>query len=290
MPSDQVHPHDAVFKRFFKDCDYCCDLLQILLAPSLCSIFDWQAAQIGESVVSVAKGREVRADIVLEVPFKHEDFHVVITIVLEHKSYAYNDTILQMLSYYNAVAQKSNSLVLPIIVTCFEDKQATIPSDYISWVLRKQGASEELIHRFRKLPNFNCILVNLHDLSYRRMRRGGEEVSLALFGMRNYWERDDEVVAKIIKKARLLPHERRSFVLGVLMDYYEHADKRYGKEGFARVERKYFPNLKEEERLMPEFEFTYDKLARLEKAEKAAKQAIIKGRQEGIKQGIEQCI
>ena len=109
-----------------------------------------------------------------------------------------------------------------------------------------------------------------------------EEVSLALFGMRNYWEMGDKVVGEIIKKASLLAQQRRSFVLSVLIDYYDCADKGYDRAGFARVERLYFPKLKEEERLMPEMEFTYDKAA---KADKAAKQAMRKGKQLGIEQG-----
>ena len=102
---------------------------------------------------------------------------------------------------------------------------------------------------------------------------------MALFGMRNYWEMNDKVVGEIIKKARLLAQQRRSFVLSVLIDYYDCADKGYDRAGFARVERLYFPKLKEEERLMPEMEFTYDK---------AAKQAMRKGKQLGKQEGIEQ--
>ena len=97
--------------------------------------------------------------------------------------------------------------------------------------------------------------------------------------MRNYWEMNDKVVGEIIKKARLLAQQRRSFVLSVLIDYYDCADKGYDRAGFARVERLYFPKLKEEERLMPEMEFTYDK---------AAKQAMRKGKQLGKQEGIEQ--
>ena len=89
-------------------------------------------------------------------------------------------------------------------------------------------------------------------------------------------------MGEIIKKARLLAQQRRSFVLSVLIDYYDCADKGYDRAGFARVERLYFPKLKEEERLMPEMEFTYDKAAR---ADKAAKQAMRKGKQLGIEQG-----
>ena len=198
----------------------------------------------------------------IEVPLLNKKFPVIFTIILEHKSYRDNNAVVQMLGYYNEIAQQTGGIILPIIITCCKDKQATIPSDYLSWALRQQGAPEELKLHFRQLPNFRCLVVNLHDLSYRRLRRGGEAVCLALFGMRSYWEMDEDVVCDIIKKARLLPEEERAFVLNMLMDYYECADKGYDRAGFARVERLYFPKLKEEERLMPEMEFTYDKAAK----------------------------
>ena len=282
VKSQQPYPHDAVFKRIFKNPEYCRALMQVLLMPSLYSIFNWPLVKIRESVATGAKGKERRADIVIEVPLLNSNFHIIITIILEHKSYRDNNTVLQMLGYYNEIAQESGSIILPIIVTCCKDKQAIIPSDYLSWSLQKQGAPEGLKKYFKKFPNFNCLLVNLHDLSYRRMRRGGEEVSLALFGMRNYWEMNDKVVGEIIKKTRLLAQQRRSFVLSVLIDYYDCADKGYNRAGFARVERLCFPKLKEEERLMPEMEFTYDKAA---KADKAAKQAMRKGKQLGKQLG-----
>ena len=79
-----------------------------------------------------------------------------------------------MLGYYNEMAQESGSIILPIIITCGRDKQASIPSDYLSWALQQQGAPAELRQHFRQLPNFYSLLVNLHELSYRRLRRGGE--------------------------------------------------------------------------------------------------------------------
>ncbi len=107
------------------------------------------------------------------------------SIILEHKSYRDNNAIRQMLGYYNAIAQESGGIILPIIVTCCQDKRAVVYSDYLSWALQQQGAPAELRQHFKRLPNFHCLLVNFHALSYRRMRRGGEAVSLALFGMRN---------------------------------------------------------------------------------------------------------
>ncbi len=184
-----------------------------------------------------------------------------------------------MLGYYNAIAQETGGIILSIIVTCCQDKRAMVPSDYLSWALQQQGASAELKRKFKRLPNFHSLLVNFHALSYRRIRRGGEAVSLALFGMRNYWDLDEEVVVKILKKARLLPRQERGFVLSVLMDYCECADKAYGREGFAQVERKRFPRLKEEERLMPTIEFGFDRAK-----QQGLRQGLRKGKQQGIEQ------
>ena len=107
---------------------------------------------------------------------------------------------------------------------------------------------------------------------------------LALFGMRNFWEVDEEIVTQTLKKARLLPQEEREFVLNVLIDYYECADARYGREGFAKVERKKFPNLKEEDRIMPEMLFGLDR-AKEEGKQQGIRQGLRKGKQQGIEQG-----
>ena len=276
----QSYPHDSLFKKVFKRPEYCRSLLQVLLRPSFYVIFDWSLLKISESITTGAKGEERRADIVLEVPLLNSKFRVIITIILEHKSYRDNNAILQMLGYYNEIAQETGGIILPIIVTCCKDKQASISSDYLSWALQQQGAPEELKKQFRNLPNFHCLVVNLHDLSYRRMRRGGEAVSLALFGMRNYWDMDEEVVVKILEKAHLLPQQEREFVLSVLMDYYECADKGYGRKWFARVERKRFPHLKEEERLVPTMEFGFDRAK-----QQGMRQGMRKGKQLGIERG-----
>ena len=268
----QSHPHDSLFKQVFKRPEFCRALMQVLLTPSFYALFDWASVKISESVATGAKGEEHRADIVLEVPLSNSKFQVIMTIITEHKSYRDNNTIVQVLGYYNAIAQATGSIILPVIVLCSEDKQASIPSDYISWALQKQGAPEKLRKHFKKLPNFHSLLVNLHDLSYQRMRRGGKAVHLALFGMRNFWDIDEDIIAQTLKKARLLPQEEREFVLNVLIDYYECADERYGREGFAKVERKKFPNLKEEDRIMPEMLFGLDR----------AKE---EGKQQGIEQG-----
>ena len=94
---------------------------------------------------------------------------------------------------------------------------------------------------------------------------------------------DEDVVHEIIKKARLLPEEERAFVLSMLMDYYECADKGYGMKGFNAVERKRFPHLKEEDRIVPEMEFGLDRAKK-----EGMQQGLRKGKQQGKQLGIEQ--
>ena len=281
----QSQPHDSFFKKVFKRPEYCRAFMKVVLDPRFYALFNWALLKIHESVTTGARGEERRADIVIEVPLLNKKFPVIFTIVLEHKSYRDNNAVVQMLGYYNEIAQQTGGIILPIIITCCQDKQATIPSDYLSWALQRQGAPEDLKRHFRQLPNFRCLVVNLHDLSYRRLRRGGEAVCLALFGMRNYWEMDEDVVHEIIKQARLLPEEERAFVLNMLMDYYECADKGCGLEGFNTVERKRFPHLKEEDRIVPEMEFGLDRAKK-----EGMQQGLRKGKQLGIEQGKQQGI
>ena len=279
----QSQPHDSFFKKVFKRPEYCRALMKIVLNPRHFALFNWALLKIHESVTTGSRGEERRADIVIEVPLLNKKFPVIFTVILEHKSYRDNNAVVQMLGYYNEIAQQTGGIILPIIITCCKDKQATIPSDYLSWALRQQGAPEELKRHFRQLPNFRCLVVSLHDLSYRRLRRGGEAVCLALFGMRSYWEMGEDVVYEIIKKARLLPEEERAFVLSMLMDYYECADNGYGMKGFNMVERKRFPHLKEEDRIVPDMEFGLDRAKK-----EGMQQGLRKGKQQGKQLGIEQ--
>ena len=249
--------------------------------------FNWPRMKMRESVTT--GGKERRADIVVEVPVKSSQYKVIITIILEHKSYRDTNTVRQMLGYYNALAQESGGIILPIIVTCCKDKKATIPSDYLSWALQQQGAPEALKDLFKNFPNFSCLLVNLHDLSYRRMRRGGEAVALALFGMRNYWDMDEDVVVEILGKAQLLAQQEREFVLSVLMDYYECADKGFDRKGFARVERKRFPHLQEGGWIVPDTAFGIEG-AEQRGIQRGMRRGMRKGKQQGIEQGMQRGI
>ena len=104
---------------------------------------------------------------------------------------------------------------------------------------------------------------------------------MALFGMRNYWDMDDDVVGEIIDKARLLPRQERDFVFSVLIDYYECADKGYDRKGFARVERKRYPHLKEGEGLVTTVELGFDRAK-----QEGMRQGMRKGKQLGIEKGI----
>ena len=74
----------------------------------------------------------------------------------------------------------------------------------------------------------------------------------------------------------------------ILTDYYEYTDKKFGNREFDKIERKHWPHLQEEERIMPTIEFTIDKIDK--KINKAEKRGIRKGIEKGIERGIEQGI
>ena len=86
-----------------------------------------------------------------------------------------------------------------------------------------------------------------------------------------------------VGKPRLIPPRDRGIIMNVLTDYYDYTDKGLGRKEFDRVERRRWPSLREEERLMPTIEFTIDKVNR--KIDEAKRVAMQEGRQEGRQEG-----
>ena len=67
----------------------------------------------------------------------------------------------------------------------------------------------------------------------------------------------------------------------MLIDYYECADNGYDRKGFARVERKRYPHLKEGEGLVTTVELGFDRAK-----QEGMRQGMRKGKQLGIEKGI----
>ncbi len=104
-------------------------------------------------------------------------------------------------------------------------------------------------------------------------------LAIIIHGMGEVWEANDDTVAFLLEKARLLPRKEAGYLLTILRDYYNNADNSIKGRDFDRIEREQWPELEEEERLMPMIDFGLERATRL-----GIEQGIEKGRQQGIEQ------
>ena len=91
------------------------------------------------------------------------------------------------------------------------------------------------------------------------------------------WDANDDTLALILEKARRLTRAEAVNLLAALRDYYHSADNSIDRQDFARVERERWPDLKEEEKLMPTIDFGFERAER-----RGREQGIEKNRREAV--------
>ena len=270
--------HDKIFKLFKEDLPIK-QLLTMLLPEEICNLLDWETLEITDSE-SLLKNKSVHTDIIVKIQLSGGQ-PIVIYLPMEHKSYPDQNVILQVLEQFTAICKKTKSIVVPIIILCCKDKNFTIPNSYLRWVLRDYDLSTPEMQKLIKwLPDFSCVVTNLQNIDSDQLWQAGLHAGILVYTMANFWSATDDVVAKIIEKSRGLNHEERGYLLDSLIDYYENTDKKYGRQEFDRIERQRWPELPEEELLMPEI------LLGRERAHKeGVDKGIILGRKEGVALG-----
>ena len=203
---------------------------------------------------------------------------LVIYLPMEHKSYPDQNVIVQVLEQFTAICKKTKSIVVPIIILCCKDKEFSIPNSYLRWVLRDYDLSTpEMKKLINWLPDFRCMVANLQNIDSNQLWQAGIPGGLLAYTMANFWAATDDTVAKIIEKIRELNLEEYRYLVDNLIDYYEHTDNKYGRKEFDRIERQRWPDLPEEELLMPEI---------LLGQERIHKEGVDLGRKEGVDEGI----
>lgn len=211
---------------------------------------------------------------------------IVIYLPIEHKSSPDQNVMLQILEQFTVICKKTKSIVVPIILLCCKDKNFTIPNSYLRWVLRDHDTSSPEIQELLKwLPDFRCVVVNLHDIAPERIWQAGVPAGLMLYAMTNFWTANDDDVAKIIKKSRELNLDNQRYLIDSLIDYYQNTDNGYGREEFNRIERERDPNLPEEELLMPEILLGQERIRK-----EGVDEGVILGQKKGIALGQEKLI
>ena len=138
-------PHDEIFKKVFKNKKYLIELLSVIFADRQFKMFDLDGVDIRDSMMIRGQGGELRTDLSVQVPLKGiAAIEVMLSLILEHKSYRDRDAALQAMQYYiEECRQRSkqrkrrkgepHQLIIPVILLCCEDKDFEPPLDYLSW-------------------------------------------------------------------------------------------------------------------------------------------------------------
>ena len=284
-------PHDEIFKKIFKNKKYLIELLSIIFSSAKFAMFDLDGIIIKDSALIRGRGGELRTDLRVLIPLQGvEGVVVVLSLILEHKSYSDRDAVLQAMDYYIEeckVRSKQRKrrkgepyqLIIPVILLCCEDKDFEPPLDYLTWEFGSGEIPLKLKEFENDLPPMWCKVVNLRKLPDDDLWTKAMCSAIVIHAMGEVWGADDETVAFLVERIRQLPDEDAWFLLIALMDYYKSADTGIGLEDFDRIDRKHHPDLQEEDRLMPAIEFSLDK---------AEERGIRKGMQEGKQLGMQE--
>ncbi len=227
---------------------------------------------------------------------KNTDMEIMITLILEHKSYRDPEVILQTMEYYLSARREqrkrrsgkkgaARNLIIPVVLICCKDKDFEPPKDDLSLEFGDEEVPpvlEEFRALFQRMP---CLTVNLRKLQLDNFwdevggRGSGESCRAAVTavqGMAEVWDANDDTVAALLTKGRLLSPEDGAFILENLSVYYVSADNAVGEGDFDRVDRERWPDLAQEERLEAMLETQSDRAKQL---------GIEQGKQLGIEQG-----
>ena len=280
--------HDEFFKKIFKNTKYLMQLLRIIFPPKFIAAFDAESLTIKDGVLLKRAGGEIRTDLTAAMRLKNTDMEIMITFILEHKSYCDPEVILQTMEYYLIARREqrkresrkkgaARNLIIPVVLICCKDKNFEPPKDDLSLEFGDEEIPpilEEFRHLFQRMP---CMTVNLRKLQLDNFWDKAECAVTAVQGMAEVWHAGDDTVAALISKGRLLSPEDGAFILENLNVYYINADNAIGKDDFNRVDRERWPDLVQEERLGTMLETQSDRAEQL---------GIEKGKQLGIEHGI----
>ena len=281
-------PHDEIFKKIFKNKKYLIELLSIIFAPHKFAMFDVQGIVIKDSVMIKGQGGELRTDLRVLVPLKGiKGTVIVLSLILEHKSYSDRNAALQAMEYYIEECKARSKqrkrgkgeprlLIIPIILLCCEDKDFEPPQDYFSWEFGNEDIPPELEAFRDDPPPLGCRMVNLRKLPDEDRWTKAMCCAIVIHAMGEVWTADEETIGFIVDTIRQLPAEDARYLLISLIDFYGSADTGIGREDFDRVDRERHPDLREEDRLMPAIVFSLDE---------AEERGIRKGKQLGMQEG-----
>ncbi len=275
--------HDKVFK-LLKDKELAAQVLTVLLPPEISSLFDWQTLDVTDTA-AVLGNKSLYADFIVKIALLDGE-QVMFYIILEHKSYDDPDAIVQIMSYYAALCKRTKCAVVPMILLCCADPNVVIQESYLRWAWRKHDTSSPAMQKLLSwLPDFTLKVFYPSKFARPRLWRGGTPAGIVLYGLVNFWQATEDDVAQIIEKSREIKDTRHRYIIDSLIDYYENTDKKFGWQAFDRIERERWPELPEEELLMPDILLGYERVG-AENFARGRVEGVVEGRVEGREEGI----
>ena len=285
-PSKQHNPHDKFFKKVFRNKKYLLELLKVIFSDKVFALFDSHDMVIKDSMLFRMAGGELRTDLTVTLRLKGiKDYRILLTLILEHKSYRDRNAVMQTMEYFVRMCRErrkqhskraAHHLIIPVVLLCCEDKDFEPPTDYLAWEFGTEEIPPELRALASDLPILACKVVNLRKLPSGRLWTKASCSGIAIHGMGEVWDVDEDTIAFLIEKFDHVSPEDTMLLSNLLTGYYEDAETGYGRKDFDRVDRQRRPHLREEERLMAMTEYAIERAERL---------GIKRGKQEGQARG-----
>ncbi len=300
----QANLHDSFFKKIFKQPKYLKELLRAIFPPEAIASTHLDDIVIQDGELLTHAGRQLRADLIASLPLRVDagDVNVTLSFIFEHKSYKDPDVLIQIMEYYIELYReqiqqwrkdragkrqgtRKRNITAPMVLLCCKDKDFCPASDYLQWVFRDEDIPESAKIFAPWLPKLFGSIVNFRQLPASEASTVTDSLAIIAYGMGELWDANDDTLAYLFDKAQYVPRSEAEYLLTMLRDYYGDADNNIERQDFSRVERERWPELKEEERLMPTIDFGIERATRL-----GIKQGIKQGLDQGIKRGLDQGI
>ena len=179
--------HDKLFRDIFSEADYCLDIFRLVLRSSEFELLDWATLRT-EATVTVGKDWKDRlTDLTFSVKIKRTKNEARIIFLLEHKSYQDPNLLIQVLEYQTEHYRKfGNAPVIPVLFYHGKNKRWNSPLNFQDSL---KGLTPSIKKAFgQHIIDFNCKLLNLHDINFSRGKAKSLSISPVLFIMANIWQ------------------------------------------------------------------------------------------------------
>lgn len=210
------NPHDKFFKETFSNPDVVKALLVRTLPIEVVSLIDFENLQYGNTSYVSMDLKEVFSDLVIHANLIGLNISLKISILLEHKSYKDEYTILQLDEYivkgYQAQYKKDGRLTLILPIVYYHSEEP--------WEMKNLNDFfndyPPSFHAF--VPNHETIFISLQKMSESEIEKFENQMLIASMLMqknRNDPEKMSESMMRIMKS--LDPYHQRNFIKSIMV-------------------------------------------------------------------------